>query len=130
MDNLQAERYGGLRELTIVGELEASQVFGPRGADVVRLIERSKHLRELDLERLAAAQRCRYPTSASTHSIDQAEASWWATKSLTVADVIDEAAYEAGRLGAKQTACSAAGRGREREAWREVIEQRANPNAE
>jgi hypothetical protein len=43
LDNLLAERYGGFRALTIVRELEpADQVFGPRGADVVRLIERSK----------------------------------------------------------------------------------------
>ena len=45
LDSLLAERYGGFCELTIVRELEpAHQVFGPRGADVVRLIERSKHL--------------------------------------------------------------------------------------
>jgi len=45
LDNLLAERYGGFRELTIVRELEpAHQVFGPRGADVVKLVERSKYL--------------------------------------------------------------------------------------
>lgn len=119
LDNLLAERYGGFRELTIVRELEpADQVFGPYSANVVRLIERSKHLNALELERLAAAQRCPYPVSASTHSVDQAEASWWATKSLAVSDVIEEAAYEAGRRGAKQSACNAAGRGREEEVWR------------
>jgi hypothetical protein len=119
LDNLLAERYGGFRELTIVREVEpAHQVFGPRGADVVRLIERSNHLNALELERLAAAQRCPYPDSASTHSVDQAEASWWATKSLAVSEVIEEAAYEAGRRGAKQSACNATGRGREEEAWR------------
>lgn len=105
-DNLLAERYGGFRELTIVRELEpAHQVFGPFGADVVRLIERSKKLNARELERLAVAQRCPYPDSASTYSVDQPEAGWWATKSLAVSDVIEEAAYEAGRRGAKQSAC-------------------------
>jgi hypothetical protein len=115
LDNLLAERYGGFRELAIVRELEpAHQVFGPDGADVVRLIERSKHLNALELERLAAAQRCPHPVSASMHSIDQAEASWWATKSLAVSEVIEEAAYEAGRRGAKQSACNAAGKAAKR----------------
>jgi hypothetical protein len=119
LDNLLAERYGGFRELTIVRELEpAHQVFGPCGADVVRLIERSKHLNALELERLVAAERCPYPISASTHSVDQAEASWWATKSLAVSDVIEEAAYEAGRRGAMQSAHNATGRGCEEEVWR------------
>jgi hypothetical protein len=119
LDNLQAERYGGFRELTIVRELEpAHQVFRPLGADVVRLIDRSKHLDAFELERLAAAQRCPYPDSASTRSVDQPEANWWATKSLAVSGVIEEAAYEAGRRGAKQSACNATGRGREEEAWR------------
>ena len=35
-----------------------------------------------------------------------------------MSDVIEEAAYEAGRRGAKQSACNAAGRGREEEVWR------------
>jgi hypothetical protein len=119
LDNLQAERYGGFRELTIVRELEpAHQVFGPQGADVVRLIERSKHLTAFELERLAAARRCPYPDSASARSVDQPEASWWATKSLAVTEVIEEAAYEAGRRGAKQSACNETGRGREEETWR------------
>lgn len=119
LDNLLAECYGGFRELTIVRELEpAHQVFGPHGADVVRLVGRSKYLTALELERLAAAQRCPHPVSASMHSIDQAEASWWATKSLAVSEVIEEAAYEAGRRGAKQSACNATGKGREEEAWR------------
>jgi hypothetical protein len=118
LDNLLAERYGGFRELTIVGELEpAHRVFGPHGAEVVRLIERSKHLTALELERLAAAQRCPHPISSSTHSIDQAEASWWATKSMAVSELIEEAAYEAGRRGAKQSACNATAKGREEEAW-------------
>ncbi len=115
LDNLLAERYGGFCALTIVRELGSG--LGPRGADVVRLIERSKHLNALELERLAAAQRCPYPVSASTHSVDQAEASWWATKSLAVSEVIEEAAYEAGRRGAKQSACNATGGGREEKVW-------------
>jgi len=119
LDNLLAERYGGFRELTIVRELEpAHQVFGPYGAEVLRLIERSKHLIAPELERLAAAKRCPYPVSASTRSVDQAEASWWATKSLAVSAAVEEAAYEAGRRGAKQVACNAAGKGPEEEAWR------------
>jgi len=85
---------------------------------IVRLIERSKHLNARELERLVAAQRCPYPVSASTHSIDQAEASWWATKSLAVSDGIEEAAYEAGRRGAKQSACNATGRGLKEKVWR------------
>ncbi len=118
-DNLLAERYGGFRELTIVRELEpAHQVFGPCGADVVRLIERSKKLNLRELEELVAAQRCPYPVSASTHSVDQAESAWWAKKSLAVSDVIEEAAYEAGRRGAKQSACNATGRGLKEKVWR------------
>ena len=105
--------------MTIVRELEpAHQVFGPYGADVVRLIERSKHLNARELERLVAAQRCPYPDSASTHSVDQAESAWWATKSLAVSDLIEEAAYEAGRRGAKQSACNATGSGLEEKVWR------------
>jgi hypothetical protein len=119
LDNLLAERYGGFRELTIVRELEpARQVLGPYGADVLKLIERSKHLTAPELDRLAVAQRCPYPVSASTHSVDQAEASWWAIRSLAVSDAIEEAAYEAGRRGAKQSACNEAGKGTDEIAWR------------
>lgn len=117
LDNLLAERYGGFRELTVVGELKpAHQVFGPNGADVLRLIDRSQYLDADELQRLAAAQHCPHPISASTLSIDQAEAHWWATKSLAVCELIEEAAYEAGRRGAKQCACNATGKGREEEA--------------
>ena len=119
LDNLLAERYGGFRELTIVRELKpAHQVFGPYGAEVLRVIERSKHLTAPELERLAVAKSCPYPVSASTHSVDQAEASWWARKWLAVSAAVEEAAYEAGRRGAKQAACNAAGRGPEEATWR------------
>jgi hypothetical protein len=105
--------------LTIVRELEpAHQVFGPYGRDVVRLIERSKKLNARELERLAAARCCPHPVSASVDTVDQAEAAWWATKSLAVSDLIEEAAYEAGRRGAKQTACNATGRGLRETVWR------------
>jgi hypothetical protein len=38
--------------------------------------------------------------------------------SEAVSEVVEEAAYEAGRRGAKQSACNATGKGREEEAWR------------